>query len=546
MLLQLGVDIAVTEYPAFSVLLGALSRNVSVTELNLDTLDVRLAHVAFQNFLTRTQTLQRLQISSLWQFGRLYEMEQAAVVSAFASNTTLCELKLIGWQRDDLAPVLTALQDHPKLLKIHFRPERTGFVPSLSGLEVLLHSQDSKVKELVFDRVETSTVGLQTVMQELGRNTTLTNLTIWGSIVSGENVQQLTSMLRRNTALTSLVLASNSLGSPGVVEIASALYRNTSVKVLDLADNGSHDIESANVLRDLMRHNKTITNLTLDMNAFGNNAAAVRILAKGVGSNTTLQHLGLGSCGLGDQGISVLANGLGLRDSGLVELNLYDNYITSVGVRALVDNFTKASNGVAKLSLSRNRIGSEGAATLADALGRNAMSSLKHLELDACGIDDDGFVALVSALERNESLQLLSLEENEIGEQDFLALAESLPNIKGLQRIDFTANETFASTLPLLLEGFRKNTSLVEVNIGGYEKGEWSQEMKFLGQRNRFTPLLKASDPPETSPRLGIWSRALGKVAIEPDVLFYVLRSNPKLVGSAGGSKKRKRDGDDD
>jgi hypothetical protein len=86
-------------------------------------------------------------------------------------------------------------------------------------------------------------------------------------------------------------------------------------------------------------------------------------------------------------------------------------------------------------------------------------------------------VALVSALERNESLQLLNLEDNEIGDRGFLALAESLPNIKGLQRIDFTANETFASTLPLLMEGFRKNTSLVEVNIGGYEKGEWSQEM---------------------------------------------------------------------
>jgi hypothetical protein len=140
------------------------------------------------------------------------------------------------------------------------------------------------------------------------------------------------------------------------------------------------------------------------------------------------------------------------------------------------------------------------------------------------------------------------LEDNEIGDRGFLALAESLPNIKGLQRIDFTANETFASTLPLLMEGFRKNTSLVEVNIGRYEKGEWSQEMKYLGQRNRFAPLLKTSDPTEdTSPRLGIWSRALGKVATEPDVLFYVLRSNPKLVGSAvGGSKKRKRDGDDD
>jgi hypothetical protein len=125
-----------------------------------------------------------------------------------------------------------------------------------------------------------------------------------------------------------------------------------------------------------------------------------------------------------------------------------------------------------------------------------------------------------------------------------MALAESLPNIKGLQEINFDVYASFHSTLPFLLEGFRKNTSLVNVNIDtdGRENTEWSQETKFLGQRNRFTPLLKASDPPDASPQLGIWSRALAKVAAEPDVLFHILRNKPKLVGSAGGSKKRKRD----
>jgi hypothetical protein len=59
---------------------------------------------------------------------------------------------------------------------------------------------------------------------------------------------------------------------------------------------------------------------------------------------------------------------------------------------------------------------------------------------------------------------------------------------------------------------------------------EWSLELKFLGKRNRFTPLLKASDPEDASPQLGIWSRALAKVATEPDVLFHVLRNKPILV----------------
>jgi hypothetical protein len=85
------VSVADTEYRDFSVLLQALSRNTSVTKLNIDNLDVGLASVAFQNFLTRTQTLQKLQLTSFWQSGD--DVQQAAVASGFANNTTLCELE---------------------------------------------------------------------------------------------------------------------------------------------------------------------------------------------------------------------------------------------------------------------------------------------------------------------------------------------------------------------------------------------------------------------------------------------------------------------
>jgi hypothetical protein len=161
-----------------------------------------------------------------------------------------------------------------------------------------------------------------------------------------------------------------------------------------------------------------------------------------------------------------------------------------------------------------------------------------------CHIDDDGFVTLVSALEKRITLQIFNVAWNHFGERGFIELVKSLPNIKGLQQINFTANLSFQSTLPLLLEGFRKNTMLVKVTIdiaGFAHRGEWSQELKFLGQRNRFTPLLKASHPSDASPQHGIYSRVLTKVATEPDVLFHVLRNKPKLVGDAGGSKKRKR-----
>jgi Ran GTPase-activating protein (RanGAP) involved in mRNA processing and transport len=162
--------------------------------------------------------------------------------------------------------------------------------------------------------------------------------------------------------------------------------------------------------------------------------------------NTTLQQLDLSTCGLDDQGISVLANVLATRNSSLLELNLHGNEITSLGVRALVDDNVEAVKTLTELRLSSNRITNEGATILVDALRRNAMPNLKRFDLGWCLIDDDGFVALVSALEQNTSLQILDLRYNDFVERGFMALAESLPNIKGLQQLNLAAYVGLQST----------------------------------------------------------------------------------------------------
>jgi Ran GTPase-activating protein (RanGAP) involved in mRNA processing and transport len=526
-----------------SSVIRALSRNTSVTKIVIRAGVVRFACVAFQELLTRTQTLQKLEIIG-YDYEAFNEVQTAAIVSGFANNTTLRDLEFNSWRDADLAPVLTALHDHPVLQKICFHAHSAH--SGLSGLEVLLRSQASRVKELILEQVSTRTVGLHSVLQELARNTTVTKLAIRKSVLSHESTQQLKALLRQNTALQSLDLSSSALGSAGLAEISQALYRNTSIKTLDLSCNGLGDIEAAYMLREVLRHNKTIASLCFSGNKFGSNAAATQSIFEGLCSNTALQQLDLGLCELGDQGVSLLVNALAIRNASILELDLGFNGITSVGVGALVDDNVEAVKTLTKLCLTCNDLDSDAATILADALGRNAIPSLKHLCLDYCGIDDDGFVALVSALEQNTTLNFLDLTHNPFGgEWAFMSLAESLPNIKRLQQITFSAGEGLLSTLPLLMEGFRKNTSLVEVDM---DEDRWcvptdcGQKLKFLAYRNRFTPLLKACDPPGASPWLGIWSRALAKVTTEPDVLFHILRNKPKLVGSTGGLKKRKRD----
>jgi Leucine-rich repeat (LRR) protein len=196
-----------------------------------------------------------------------------------------------------------------------------------------------------------------------------------------------------------------------------------------------------------------------------------------------------------------------------------------------VDNATTALSTVTHLDLSQNSIRDEGASFLADTLRRRTLPSLTHLCLIGCSISDDGLVALMSALEENETLEFLDLKNNAFSVQGYLALAASLPNIKGLRRIDFSWTTSDPTVISAMLEGFRENTSLYEVNIiaeGEHDK-DWSQELSFLLYRNKFSRLLQDSDDDDRA-SLGLWSRALGSVATRPDVLFHVLTSKAGLI----------------
>jgi hypothetical protein len=328
-------------------------------------------------------------------------------------------------------------------------------------------------------------------------------------------------------------------------ELASALYRNTSIKVLDMSTNNLIDMEAARLIRDILRRNKTMTALDLSFNLFGRTTGAVECIADGLGSNSTLLKIDLKSCALGDDGVSILAQTIGSRNTTLQKLNLGWNSITSTGVGMLLDTMEQSSHHITDLDLRNNPLGNEGASLLARCLENNALPNLARLSLSHCRIEDDGFVTLMSALEQNTSLLHLDLRSYQhFSERVFLALAESLPETKVLQRVDLDWSVGLALAMPLLLAGLRKNTSLFRFHVADCAPfsvpptpedtarcvGGWMQEMEQLGYRNRFRPLIRA--PKERLPPRGVWAHAFTRVATLPDVIFEVLRSKPSLVPS--------------
>jgi hypothetical protein len=71
---------------------------------------IRFASVAFQELLTCTQSLKKLQISCVGYADAEFNAVQiATITSGFANNTTLSDLELDSWGEADLAPSQVSL-----------------------------------------------------------------------------------------------------------------------------------------------------------------------------------------------------------------------------------------------------------------------------------------------------------------------------------------------------------------------------------------------------------------------------------------------------
>jgi Ran GTPase-activating protein (RanGAP) involved in mRNA processing and transport len=548
--------------------LPAIQESTSLKELRMKLLrGGGPSNLALENMLTHTQSLRSLTLSCAC--GLLEDRTVAAVRSGLKKNTTLRELTLEFPQgATNVSSILTSLRDHPLLQKLCLRGHGDGM--DLTGLETVLLRDTSKITELDIHRfhVNLPMMGLTHVLQALGRRPTLTKLGLRHCRLGRDTARQLGMVLCNTPSLQTLVLSNGTLGSAELAELAPSLYDNTSIKVLNMSRNRLNDMESAERLRDILRRNKTITTLDLSGNEFGQTTGAVECIADGVSSNSTLLKIDLSGCCLRDEGVSVLAQTLGSRNTTLQKLSVDANDITSTGVAVLLATMEQ-NRRITDLDLRHNpAIENEGASLLARVLGNNALPNLTRLSLYSCGIRDDGCIALMSALEQNTSLLHLDLRHNSgssvVSERFILALAESLPEIKVLQQVDFDWCTGLASAMPLLLVGLRKNTSLFRFHVANCTPssvppttqetsrcaGGWMQEIKRLGYRNSFLPLIRA--PKERLPPRGIWPHALARVAILPDVIFEVLRSKPSLVPSedtegkeaataTGVPKKRKR-----
>jgi hypothetical protein len=301
----------------FCCFLPALQESTSLKELYINfPLFGGPSNLALENLLTHTQSLRSLSLSCPT------DQENIAVDAAgsgLKKNTTLRELTLEfsrGAKTQTVSPILTSLRAHPLLRRLCLQ----GHVVDLTGLKTVLLSDTSKITELDTHRffrglhIMDSTahdshlpiLGLTRVLRAFARHPALTKLGLRRCPLGSDEARLLRVALCNMPNLQSLDLASNDLGSAGLAELAPALYCDMSIKVLDLSENDLNHMESAGLLRDILRRNKTLTTLDLSRNTFGITTGAVECIADGLGSNSTLLKIDFSNCCLGDRDVSIL------------------------------------------------------------------------------------------------------------------------------------------------------------------------------------------------------------------------------------------------
>ena len=218
----------------------------------------------------------------------------------------------------------------------------------MDSIESVLLNDISKITELEIHGYDVSPriIDLTRVLQALACRPTLTKLELRCCPLDRDEARLLQLALCNIPSLQSLIRSAE------LAELAPSLYSNTSIKELNMPCKGFDNIESARLLRDILRRNKTMTALDLSRNAFGETTGAGECIVDGLCSNSTLLKIDLSYCTLRDNAVSTLVRNLGSRKATLRKLSLAYNSI-HLGVLLCFSKRWNRTASTSRISTSR-------------------------------------------------------------------------------------------------------------------------------------------------------------------------------------------------
>ena len=281
---------------------------------------------------------------------------------------------------------------------------------------------------------------------------------------------------------------------------------------------------------------------------------AMTSLSEGIAGNSSLSALDLSGNGLDDESIAILSQALAVtatRTQGPIvsHLTLDFNAFGDDAASRLAQVLLASNCSLIELSLFGNRISDGGASSLARALYQN--TSLTSLILSLNRMGDAGVASLARALTVNTSLHILWFPSNHFGVAGLQTWGELLPQMRGLEHLHVGMVLDQAG-VDALCCGLKTNVHLKELHmeLAVHEEELADQlsscrnDVDFWLRLNRSgRRVLLRDDTGSIEPSVGSQAAPLGLCAkilsqadsysgCVPDVLFYMLQEKPELLGA--------------
>ena len=382
--------------------LERISTNSTLTSLELfhPTMDKEQA-MALKQVLIENTTLREIKL-----FNCIKSMEVAEVVAeGLQCNTGITKLKLLNIKV--VGTLLQRLRKNTTLTSLKLSDLEIDEEGAMALQQVLI--ENTTLREIKLLNCIKSMEVAEVVAEGLQYNTGVMKLTL----ESIDGVETLLQKLRKNTTLTSLKLSDLEIDEEGAMALKQVLIENTTLKEIE-PNECIKSMEVAEVVAEGLQYNTGVTELVLESIEVGKLVQRLR-------NNTTLTSLELKYLEMDKEGAMSLKHML-IENTTLKEIKLIE-CIKSMEVAEVVAEGLRYNTGVMKLSLG----GIEGdgvTETLIKGLSYN--SSVQSLILDA---NDTDYRVLNDLLRLNQTIKYVTICQN-IDLETPKYLADSLVNNK--------------------------------------------------------------------------------------------------------------------
>ena len=282
-------------------------------------------------------------------------------------------------------------------------------------------------------------IGLQSIKDVLGNNTTLKELNIsWNSkdflrrIIHRKltcdrfNSTRLGSNSHKevvdiNVLFHECSAVNMSIHDDAVCLITFSLCIDTTLQKLDLSCNKITD-DGAVVISDCFRSNCSLQTLILSRNSISYKGA--KNISEIIHVNKVIQKLDMSHNNMCDDGAATISECLKTNNT-LQELDLSDNWITSEGVKKIAEAI-RVNKGLHKLNIAYNAIYDNGVIYISNSLKHH--DTLLELNLSKNGISDEGGKIIAEAIQVNVALKKLDLSHNDISDDGMVVISDCLKN----------------------------------------------------------------------------------------------------------------------